>query len=103
MWEQGRFVRVGKMRCVATGRPVAQDHAEEPRGNLMNFRGAFSDAGCRLLAYRVVSRQRSNSVAFRVKRTLSRIYEYTPLANLEPLRIDLASQFGVVAEASVLI
>jgi hypothetical protein len=55
------------------------------------------------LAYRVVSRQRSNSVAFRVKRTLSRIYEYTPLANLEPLRIDLASQFGVVAEASVLI
>jgi hypothetical protein len=25
MLEQGRFVGVGKMRCVATGRPVAQD------------------------------------------------------------------------------
>ena len=50
MWEQGRFFRVGKMRCVATGRPVAQDHAEEPRGNLMNSVGLFSDAGCRLLA-----------------------------------------------------
>jgi hypothetical protein len=30
------------------------------------------------LAHRVVPRQRSNSVAFGVKRTLSRIYEYTP-------------------------
>jgi hypothetical protein len=30
--EQSRFVYVGKMRCVATGRPVAQDHAEGPTG-----------------------------------------------------------------------
>ena len=29
------------------------------------------------VAYRVISRQRAISVAFRAKRTLSRIYEYT--------------------------
>jgi hypothetical protein len=42
MLEQSRFVYVGKMRCVATGRPVAQDHAEGPRGNLTAFPGALS-------------------------------------------------------------
>jgi len=41
MPEQGQLVRVSKMRCVATGRPVAQNHAEGPRGNFMDFRWAL--------------------------------------------------------------
>jgi hypothetical protein len=45
MSEQAQFVRVGKMRCVATGRPVAQDHAEGPHGNLTDFPGALNCRG----------------------------------------------------------
>jgi hypothetical protein len=48
MSERAQFVRVGKMRCVATGRPAAQDHAEGPHGNLMDFRGAL--ASCRRIS-----------------------------------------------------
>ena len=47
MSEQAQFVRVGKMRCVATGRPVAQDHAEGPHRNLTDFPGALT---CRRLS-----------------------------------------------------
>jgi len=50
MLEQSRFVYVGKMRCVATGRPVAQDHAKGPRGNLIDFPGALSS--CRIMSTR---------------------------------------------------
>jgi hypothetical protein len=39
--EQAVFVCVDAMRCVATGRPVAQDHAEGPHGNLIDFPGAL--------------------------------------------------------------
>jgi hypothetical protein len=41
MSEQAQFVCVDEMRCVATGRPVAQDHAEGPHGNLIDFPGAL--------------------------------------------------------------
>jgi hypothetical protein len=41
MMEPAQSIRVGKMVCAATGRPVAQDHAEGPQGNLTDFPGAL--------------------------------------------------------------
>jgi hypothetical protein len=49
MSERAPFIPVGKTRCVATGRPVAQDHAKGPHGNLVDFPGGPYRPHCRLI------------------------------------------------------